>query len=114
MGVEENDHFIYLNKSLNERPFQTRGAYAIAKYMDETPASSIWARIKEFITRHKEKIRNNFVNQKIIENTSSLTLRNNRHFLSKKDVVNIFCTSYARINQAFERNTKNRFPHDNI
>ncbi len=100
--LKDNDHFIYLNKSLNERLFSEQGAYAIAKYIDETQPHSIWARIKEFVTKHREKIRNAFINQKIQENCSSLTLRSDRHFLSKKDVVSIFCTSYARINKAFE------------
>jgi hypothetical protein len=100
--LKENDHFIFLNKNMNERLFSEQGAYAIAKYIDENQPQSIWARIIEFVTKHKEKIRNAFVNQKIQENCSSLTTRGNRHFLSKKDVVNIFCTNYARINKAFE------------
>ncbi|BAZ39525.1 hypothetical protein NIES4101_54790 [Calothrix sp. NIES-4101] len=100
--LRENDHFIYLNKRLNERLFSEHGAYAIAKYIDEQIPKSIWARITEFITRHKEKIRNAFISRKIQENSSSLTVRNNRHFLSKKDIVNILCTSHARLNKAFE------------
>ncbi|MBD1834343.1 hypothetical protein H6F61_16970 [Cyanobacteria bacterium FACHB-472] len=100
--LRENDHFIYINKSLNERLFSEQGAYAIAKYIDEKAPKSIWARITEFITRHKEKIRNAFISRKIQENCSSLTVRNNRHFLSKKDVVNILCTSPARLNKAFD------------
>jgi hypothetical protein len=100
--LKEDHHFIYFNKSLNERLFSEQGAYAVAKYIDETQPQNIWTRIKEFITKHREKIRNAFINQKIYENSSSLTLRNNRHFLSKKDVVKIFCTNYQRINKAFE------------
>ncbi|MBW4487689.1 MAG: hypothetical protein KME12_07855 [Trichocoleus desertorum ATA4-8-CV12] len=100
--LRESEHFIYINKSLNERLFSEQGAYAIAKYMDEKEKKSIWSRIKEFITKHKEKIRNSFISKKIQENSSSLTLRNNRHFLSKKDVVNILCTSPARLNKAFD------------
>jgi hypothetical protein len=99
--LREKDHFIYLNKSLNERLFSEQGAYAIAKYMDENQ-TSIWKRIIEFITKHKEKIRNAFISRKIQENCSSLTFRNNRNFLSKKDVINILCTSPARLNKAFE------------
>ncbi len=56
--LKEGDHFIYFNKSLNERFFSEQGAYAIAKYIDETQPQSIWTRIKEFITKHREKIRN--------------------------------------------------------
>lgn len=108
--LRENDHFIYLNKSLNERLFFEQGAYAIAKYMDEKATKSIWARITEFITRHKEKIRNAFISRKIQENCSSLTVKNNRHFLSKKDVVNILCTSPARLNAAFNEIQKSHDP----
>lgn len=112
--LRENDHFIYINKSLNERLFSEQGvyaiakyiseqgAYAIAKYIDEKAPKSIWARITEFITRHKEKIRNASIRRKIQENCSSLTVKNNRHFLSEKDVVNILCTSPARLNKAFD------------
>lgn len=108
--LQENYHFIYLNKSLNERLFSEQGAYAIAKYMDEKAIKSIWARITELVTRHKEKIRNAFVSRKIQENSSSLTVKNNRHFLSKKDVVNIFCTSPGRLNAAFNEIQKSPHP----
>jgi hypothetical protein len=108
--LRENDHFIYLNKSLDARLFSEQGAYAIAKYMDENAKKSIWARITEFITRHKEKIRNSFINRKIQDNCTSLTFKNNRHFLSKKDVVNILCTSPARLNTAFNEIQKSPEP----
>ena len=108
--LRENDHFIYLNKSLKERLFSEQGAYAIAKYMDEKATKSIWVLIKEFITKHKEKIRNAFISRKIQENCSSLTLKNNRHFLSKKDVVSILCTSPARLNKAFDEIQKSHDP----
>lgn len=108
--LRENDHFIYLNKSLNERLFSEQGAYAIAKYMDETEAKSIWERIIDFITKHKEKIRNAFISRKIQENCSSLTVKNNRHFLSKKDVLNILCTSPARLNKAFDELQRSQDP----
>jgi hypothetical protein len=100
--LKEDYHFVYLNKSLQERLFSEQGAYAIAKYIDEKCTKSIWSMITEFVTRHKEKIRNAFISRKIQENCSSLTVRNDRHFLSKKDVINILCTSPARLNRAFE------------
>ena len=108
--LKENTHFIYLNKSLKERLFSKQGAYAIAKYMEDTQPQNFFARIKEFVTKHREKIRNAFINQKIQENCSSLTLRNNRHFLSKKDVISIFCTNHSRINIAFEEIKKSDIP----
>ena len=100
--LKENTHFIYLNKSLNERLFSKQGAYSIAKYIEDTQPQSIWARFKELITKHREKVRNAFINQEIQENCSSLILKNDRHFLSKKDVIKIFCTNSQRINKAFE------------
>ena len=100
--LKENNHFIFINKSMGIRLFSEQGAYAIAKYMDENAQKSFWDIIKEFLTKHKEKIRNAFISRKIQENCSSLTVRNNRHFLSKKDIVNILCTSPARFNKAFE------------
>jgi hypothetical protein len=100
--LRENDHFIFLTEKWQERLFSYHGAFAIAKYMDATEKKTIWQQIIEFVTKHKAKIRNAFVRQKVIENCSSLTTRNNRHFLSKKDIVNILSTSYGRLNKAFE------------
>jgi hypothetical protein len=108
--LRENYHFTYLNKSFNERLFSEQGAYAIAKYMDEKATKSIWECIKEFITKHNEKIRNAFISRRIQEDCSSLTVKNNRHFLSKKDVVNILCTSPARLNKAFDEIQKSLDP----
>lgn len=108
--LRENDHFIYINKSLKERLFSEQGAYAVAAYMDSKSPKSIWRQLIEFITRHQEKIRNAFISRKIQENCSSLTIRNNRYFLSKKDVISILCTSPARLNQAFNDIQKSDSP----
>jgi hypothetical protein len=106
----ENDHFIFLNQKWRERLFSYHGAFAIAKYIDTIESKTLWSRIVEFVTRHKAKIRNAFVRQKVATNCQSLTLRNNRHFLSKKDVVNILCTSYARLNKAFSDIQRSDYP----
>lgn len=108
--LRENDHFIYINRNLDERLFSEQGAYAIAAYMDAKTKKSIWQQIVEFITKHKEKIRNAFISRKIQENCSSLTVRNNRHFLSKKDVISILSTSPARLNKAFSDIQKSSKP----
>jgi hypothetical protein len=100
--LKENDHFIFLTDKWKERLFAYHGAFAIAKYMDTIEKKTLWSQIVEFVTKHKAKIRNAFIRQKVVENCSSLTTRNNRHFLSKKDVVSILCTSYGRLNKAFE------------
>lgn len=108
--LRRETHFIYLNEAKNIRLFSQLGAFAIAKYMDTIEKKTLWGLIKEFVTRHKERIRNAFVRQRVQDHSSSLTLRNNRHFLSKKDVVNILCTSYARLNKAFEDIQKSDTP----
>lgn len=102
--LRENDHFIYLNQSWKNRLFSEHGAFAIAKYMDTIDTIekiSIWGHIIKFITRHQERLRNAFIRQKIHDNSSSRTIRNNRQFLSKKDIVKILCTSTSRLNTAF-------------
>jgi hypothetical protein len=108
--LKENDHFIFINKKWNERIFSHQGAFAIAKYMDEKEKKNLWDIFKEFITRHKEKIRHAFVRQKVQDNCTSLTTRNNRHFLSKKDIVAILSTSYPRFKQVVDEIQKSNEP----
>lgn len=100
--LKEHDHFVYINKSWGNRIFSAHGAFAIAKYLDTHQPKSIWDKILEFVTHHKEKIRNAFVHKTVHENSTSLTRRNGRYFLSKKDTVAILGTSYARLNKAFK------------
>ena len=100
--LKEDTHFIILSQALEIRLFSEQGAYAIAKYMDENSPKNLWQTIIEFITKHKEKIRNAFISRKILDHSSSLIPRNNTHFISKKDVISILCTSPARLNKAFE------------
>ncbi len=100
--LKEHDHFVYTNKKWKNRIFSAHGAFAIAKYLDTHQKKSIWDKILEFVTHHREKIRNAFVHKTVHENSSSLTRRNGRYFLSKRDTVAILGTSYTRLNKAFE------------
>ncbi|MBE9063524.1 hypothetical protein [cf. Phormidesmis sp. LEGE 11477] len=108
--LKEHDHFEYSNQVWKNRIFSAQGAFAIAKYLDTHQKKSIWDKIREFVTHHKEKIRNAFVQRTVHENSSSLTPRNGRHFLSKKDTVAILSTSYARLNKAFEALRRSDLP----
>jgi len=108
--LKEHDHFVYSNQTWKNRIFSAQGAFAIAKYLDTHEKKSIWDKIREFITHHREKIRNAFVQRTVHENSSSLTLRNGRHFLSKKDSVAILSTSYARLNRSFEALRRSETP----
>jgi hypothetical protein len=100
--LKEHDHFVYTNKSRENRIFSAHGAFAIAKYLDTHQQKSIWDKILEFVTHHREKIRNAFVHKTVHENSSSLTQRNGRYFLSKRDTIAILGTSYTRLNKSFE------------
>lgn len=99
--VEETD-YIYLNKGLKERIFSFEGAYAVARYLAAVADKNILSRFIEAITHIKRRIRNAFIQRVVLENCSSLTFRNNRHFLNKKDVVAIFSTSHAKLNRVYE------------
>jgi hypothetical protein len=100
--LKEHDHFVYSNQVWKNRIFSAHGAFAIAKYLDTCQPKSIWDRIREFVTHHREKIRNAFVHKTVHENSSSLTQRSGRYFLSKKDTVAILGTSYHRLNKSFD------------
>ena len=99
--LKEHDHYVYTNKKWGNKIFSAHGAFAIAKYLDTHEKKSLWDKIREFVTHHKEKIRNAFVQRTVHENSSSLTQHNGRYFLSKKDTVAILGTSYARLNKSF-------------
>lgn len=100
--LKEHDHYVYTSQKWGNRIFSAQGAYAIAKYLDTHEKKSLWDKIKEFVTHHKEKIRNAFVQRTVHENSSSLVLHNSRYFLSKRDTIAILGTSYARLNKSFE------------
>lgn len=97
----EGEHFIFVNKALGERAFSLRGAHAIAEYMRATKPSSFWESFLEFVTKHKTRIRESLVAAHIVQNSSSLILRSNRHYLSKPDTTKILGTSPARLNRSF-------------
>ncbi len=99
--LKEGEHFIWLIKASKTRTFSEFGAFSIAKYLDATQKQSPWVKFKEFVFGHKAKLRKAFIREKILNNSSSFLVRNSRGFLSKRDSVNIFVTSYARFNQAF-------------
>lgn len=98
----EGDHYLYLDKKWQHRIFSEQGAFAVAKYLDTIENKNVISILVVFFTRRKEKTKKALVQNKIMGNCSSLTLRGDQHFLSKSDVVSILNTSYARLKQAFE------------
>lgn len=77
------------------REYTETGAFAIAECLEfRRAAKQGWFRklIRELITAIRGNIRNAFVREKILNNSSSLALNNNRYFLSSRDVTAIFGT----------------------
>jgi hypothetical protein len=99
--LKEEEHFIWLSKAKGTRIFSEQGAYAIALYLDKTEKKSLWKWCKEFLFKHQEKLRKSFIQQKVLNNSTSLIRRGDYHYLSRKDTVAILSTSYARLNQSF-------------
>jgi hypothetical protein len=100
--LKENEHFIWLIKSARTRTFSEFGAFAIAKYLDATQPQGFWAKLKEFLFRHKANLRKAFIRKQILANSSSLTIRNGLLYISKTDSIGILMTNHTRFNKAFE------------
>lgn len=100
-NLDENVDYIFIDKTWKKRLFSQQGAYAIARYLAAIQDKNIFSKIVEFITHHKKRVRNAFIQKTILENSTSLVRKNNRHFLSRKDTVAIFATSYAKLDRVF-------------
>lgn len=100
--LKENEDFIWLSKQQGTRIFSEQGAYAIALYLDKNEKKSFWKKCKEFLLQHQKKLRRAFVQQKVLNNSTSLIRRGDYHYLSRKDTVTILSTSYPRLSQALK------------
>jgi hypothetical protein len=88
--VAGTDYKIVQGSGLRE--YTQSGAYSIARYLEATQKQSFFQRIKEMILHTKQKIRQAFIGDHIIDNCSSLMKQNNQFFISQSDVVRIFKT----------------------
>lgn len=107
--VEGKDYI----KQATMRIYSYEGAYAIAEYLHSHEKLNLLEILKEWFTKFKTKLRQSLVKQRIIDTIDSpgkLIKVNNYHFISKKDVVTILGTSYARLNIAFEEIKKTQKP----
>lgn len=75
------------------REYTQSGAYTIARYLETTQKRSFLQRIKDMILHTKQKIRQAFISDHILENCSSLIKRNEQFFISQADVVKMFKTT---------------------
>jgi 5-methylcytosine-specific restriction endonuclease McrA len=88
--VEGTDYKIVSGKGLRE--YTQSGAYTIARYLEATQKQSFFQKIKEMVLHTKQKIRQAFIADHIIENCASLMKQNNQFFISQPDVVKMFKT----------------------
>ena len=113
--LKEWVHFIiqgYINKQYAIRIFSREGVISVASYLDingvvnETILNTVFALLKRYhINQIDARVR-----RTVYENSSSLALRRQRHWLSHEDVVKIFKTSTSRLNAAFQSIQKSDNP----
>lgn len=103
-------HFVvqgYINKQYPIRVFSREGAIAIASYLD---LHGLPGKVTEFtlntvlalLERYRINQIDRDVRQAVYENSSSLTLSNQRHWLSREDVVKVFKTNSSKLDTAFQ------------
>jgi hypothetical protein len=113
--LKECLHFVvqnYVNKQQPIRIFSREGALAIASYLD------VIGGVTEFSIKRVIALLDNYrINQidrrvrtALYQNSSSLVSRNQRHWLSREDVVRIFITTSSRLDKAFKDIQKSEDP----
>jgi hypothetical protein len=99
--VDGTDYRVVVQAS-GLREYTQSGAYTIARYLETTQKRSFLQKIKEMLLQTKQKIRQAFVSDHIIENCSSLMKRNEQFFISQADVVRIFKTKAPYLRKMLE------------
>lgn len=97
-------------KATGLREYTSSGAYSIARYIEKTRKQSFWQILKEWFLHTKQEIRRAFIREKILENCSSLVKRNNQFFISRRDVVTIFCTRSDYLSKMAELAQRSQHP----
>lgn len=108
-------HFVVqgrINQQYEIRTFSREGAIAIASHKDlqdtttEATLQKVFTLLKQYhINQIDSKVR-----RKIHANSSSLVRRNERHWLSDKDIASIFDADNAQLFQAFRNIQRSDFP----
>ena len=112
--LEENEDYIFLNKSKKIRKYSAEGALKIAYYLDDHEKRGIIYRIKDFITQHNRKIRNALARKVICEELSDeenkIIQVNGRSMIHKQSLRRILGTNGARLNRALDDLRKSDTP----
>jgi hypothetical protein len=102
--VEDVD-YKFTNKQQKKRNFSAQGALKIAAYLDKNEKRGIFYKIKQFITRHDEKLRKSFARKLIIEeltNTGSIQVYHGYPMIHKQSLRRILETNGAKLNQTID------------
>ena len=89
--VSGTDYRVVQSNGLRE--YTQSGAHTIARYLETTQKRSFLQRIKDMLLHTKQKVRQAFISDHILENCSSLIKRNEQFFISQADVVKMFKTT---------------------
>lgn len=104
--LEENEDYIFINKTQKSRKYSAEGALKIAYYLDAHEKRGILYRIKDFITRHGQKLRDalarRVIHQELMEREDRIIQVNGRSMIHKQSLRRILGTSGARLNRALD------------
>lgn len=100
--VAGKDYKVVASSGLRE--YTWSGAFAIAEYLEFEKQSGGWFKkmLRKLILAIKGDIRRAFVKQQILNNSSSLSLRENTYFLSRADVIAILGTNSRYLTKMLE------------
>lgn len=79
--LAEGTDYRVVNKASGLRDYTQSGAYTLARYLEATQKRSFLQKIKDMLLHTKQKIRQAFISDHIIENCSSLMKRNELFFI---------------------------------
>ncbi|MCT7949251.1 hypothetical protein NG798_05580 [Ancylothrix sp. C2] len=94
------------------RVFSREGAIAIANHIDlggEATERSL-KKVLPLLEQYRIDYIDGQIRQQVYDNSSSLMLRNQRHWLKKEDIVRIFLTNSHRLDKAFQDIQKSDSP----
>jgi hypothetical protein len=100
--LAEGTDYRVVNKATGLRDYTQSGAYALARYLEATQKRSFLQKIKDMLLHTKQKIRQAFISDHIIENCSSLMKRNELFFISQSDVIKMFKTNSSYLKKILE------------
>ncbi|MCT7958279.1 hypothetical protein [Laspinema palackyanum] len=113
--IKECLHFVvqnYVNKQQPIRIFSREGALAIASYLDLSGGATEFSlkRVIALLDNYRLNQIDRRVRTALYQNSSSLVFRNQRHWLSREDVIRIFITTSLRLQKAFKDIQKSEDP----